>query len=106
MHAQRRLKREQKLIGGNLFFSFGSLARANRGAGDGVSEVQVEVDKHGTYWGWIPRLGIMPIYITDSEVDLAAFYASGDMTRDIDADQKAGLGQIVQLYVRELKAIS
>jgi hypothetical protein len=106
MYAQRRLKREQNMIGGNLFFAFGSVVRANRGAGDGVSEVQVEIDERGTYWGWIPRLGIAPIYITDSEVALAAFYASGDMTRDISADEKAGLGQIVQLHVRETKVIS
>lgn len=106
MYAQRRLKREQKLIGGNVFFSFGSLFRANRGAGDGVSEVQVKEDEHGAYWGWLPQLGVIPIYITDSEVDLAAYYASGDMTRDIQADEKAGLGRVLQLHVREIKALS
>lgn len=105
MYAQRRPKREQRMLKGNLFYCFGNRTRAEQGSGDGVSEVEVSVDPtFGSYWGWIPRLGDAPIYISDCENDLIRTYSQGDLTRSIDRDQAAGLGRVVRLYVKELAA--
>lgn len=103
MYAQRRLKREQKMLGGNVFYYFGSMVRARRGAGDGISEVEVSIDLNfGNYWGWLPIRGAAPIYISDSELDLAAAYSLGDGTRQIKLAEANGLGQIVRLHVKQL----
>lgn len=107
MHAQRRLKREQRMIGGNSFYAFGSLARAMQGAGDGVSQVELEIDKElGTYWGWLPRFSPNPIFISDSPEALAIEFSGGDRTQQIDDAVKCGRGQIVQLSVKELAEVS
>ena len=107
MHAQRRLKREQRIIGGNLFYAFGSLSRAMQGAGDGVSEVELEIDvERGTYWGYLPRNGSAPIYISDSPEALAVEFSGGDRTRQIDDSVKFGCGVIVRMSVKELAEVA
>jgi len=99
MHAQRRKKREQSLIGGNLFFGFGSESRAGAADGDGLSAVELIEDPFGNYWGWLPDRIAYPIYISDSEDAVVVRYQSGDTTRDISTGQ----GRIVRLAVRELE---
>jgi hypothetical protein len=104
--AQRRLKRERNIIGGNLFFSFGSLGRARQGAGDGISEVALEVDKElGTYWGWLPRGGAHPIYISDSEEEVGSLFSGGDFTSRIEDAVRAGRGQVLQLSVKQIREV-
>jgi hypothetical protein len=107
LHAQRRLKREQKALGGNIFYAFGTLARAQQGAGDGVSEVELEVDKElGTYWGWLPRNGERPLYISDSPGDLEIAFSCGDRTKQLNDAIGCGRGQIVQLRVKEMAEVA
>jgi hypothetical protein len=107
VYAQRRLKREQTLIGGNKFYRFGTLKRAKQGSGDGVSEVELEIDNQlGTYWGWLPTRGAGPIYVTDSVEDMKAMFSAGDMTNRVEDAVRQGLGQIVRLSVKELAEVS
>jgi hypothetical protein len=107
LYAQRRLKREQKQIGGNRFYAFGTLARARQGFGDGVSRVELEIDNQlGTYWGWLPLRGEVPIYVTDSKENLEMLYSEGDLTRKIQDASSAGLGKIVRLSAKELAEVS
>ncbi len=107
LYAQRRLKREQRLIGGNVFYAFGNLARAMQGAGDGVSEVELEIDNElGTYWGWLPRSGDRPYYIADSEEALAVEFSDGDRTNQIEDAVKCGRGKVVRLSVKELAEVT
>jgi hypothetical protein len=107
LHAQRRLKREQKLIGGNKFYAFGTLVRAQQGSGDGVSRVELEIDSRwGTYWGWLPRNGEHPLYVTDTLENLSMLFSGGDMTKRIEDSEKAGLGRVVRLSVKELAEVT
>ncbi len=107
LYAQRRLRRERNIIGGNLFYAFGTLARAHQGAGDGVSEVEIDVDRHlGTYWGWLPRNGERPLYICDSQEDLAVAFSCGDRTRQIQDAVRCGRGQILQLHARTIQDVT
>jgi hypothetical protein len=107
VYAQRRLKREQNLIGGNVFYAFGSLSRAMQGAGDGVSQVELEEDNQlGTYWGWLARGGDRPYYISDSKESLAAEFSGGDRTRRIEDSVNYGCGRILRLSVKELAEVN
>lgn len=106
LYAQRRLKREQKFIGGNVYYAFGSLSRANQGAGDGVSQVELTVDDDGAYWGWLPRFSPHPMYVCDSEDSLAIAFSCGDRTKQIHDAARCGRGKIVRLSVKELEEVS
>ncbi len=105
MYAQLRPSREQRSLGGNQLYAFGSLARAMLGLGQGVVEVELEIDDNGTYWGWLPRHSDRPIYIADSPEDVAVAFSDGDRTKRIADAIHFGYGSVVRLGVEALEEV-